>query len=131
MIFQSRLSQVVMVLFVLGGLAFSTGSNAMTLKEVGDQLILSGPVVEGDTKKVREAFARNANIRTVVLRNSPGGHVPTGYEVGDLMRAKGLRTAVSGYCFSGCSRMFLGGKERVFTDDYPLSLTHVGFHGHY
>jgi hypothetical protein len=27
--------------------------------------------------------------------------------------------------------MFLGGKERMFTDDYPLSLTHVGFHGHY
>ena len=131
MISQIRFSRVVMILLVLGGLALSTGPNAMTLTEVGDQLILSGPVVEGDSKKVRDALAGNANIRTVVLRNSPGGYVPTGYEVGDLMRAKGLRTAVSGYCFSGCSRMFLGGKERVFTDDYPLSLTHVGFHGHY
>jgi hypothetical protein len=128
---QSRFSRVVMILLALGGLVFSTVSNAMTLTEFGDQLILSGPVVAGDTKKVRDALAGNANIRTVILRNSRGGDVPTGYEVGDLMRAKGFRTAVSGYCYSSCSRMLLGGKERVFTDDYPLLQTHVGFHGHY
>jgi len=58
---QGRYFQVVMTLLVLGGLVFSAGSNAMTLKVVGDQLILSGPVVEGDTKNVRDALARNAN----------------------------------------------------------------------
>jgi hypothetical protein len=131
MISQSRQSHIVMIVLVLGGLVFATGATAMTLKEIGDQLILSGPVVDGDAEKVRETLARNPIIRTVVLRNSPGGYLPPGYAVGDLMREKGLRTAVSGYCYSGCSRMFLGGKERVFTDDYPLSLTHVGFHGHY
>ncbi len=73
----------------------------------------------------------NPVIKTVILRNSNGGDVSTGYEVGDLIREEGLKTAISGYCFSSCSRMFLGGKERVFTDDYPMILTHVGFHGHY
>jgi hypothetical protein len=27
--------------------------------------------------------------------------------------------------------MFLGGRERHFTDDYPPQATHVGLHGHY
>jgi hypothetical protein len=38
---------------------------------------------------------------------------------------------VSGYCVSSCSRMFLGGRQRLFTDDYPPLQTFVGFHGHY
>jgi hypothetical protein len=103
----------------------------MTLTIVGDQLILAGQVIEGDGTKIFQALQNNPTIRTIVLRNSPGGHVQTGYEVGELMRARGMRTAVSGYCNSSCSRMFLGGKERLFTDDYPLNRTCVGFHGHY
>ena len=27
--------------------------------------------------------------------------------------------------------MFLGGRTRYFTDDYPADHTHIGFHGHY
>jgi hypothetical protein len=118
-----------LIAFVLG--FFWEASTAMMLKEAGDQLILSGPVLAGDAVKVRQALAGNPGIRTVILRNSPGGDVPTGYEIGELMREKGLRTAVSGFCNSSCSRMFLGGKERFFTDDYSLSRTRVGFHGHY
>jgi hypothetical protein len=29
------------------------------------------------------------------------------------------------------SRLFLGGKERYFTDDYPPNYTQIGLHGHY
>jgi hypothetical protein len=122
-----------MIVFILAilfvGLSQSTA--AMTLTLAGDQLILAGPVVEGDGMKIFQALQNNPTIRTVILRNSPGGDVETGYEVGDLMRARGMRTAVSGYCNSSCSRMFLGGKERIFTDDYPVNQTRVGFHGHY
>ena len=42
-----------------------------------------------------------------------------------------MRTAVSGYCYSSCSRMFLGGSARYFTDDYLPETNNVGFHGHY
>jgi hypothetical protein len=106
-------------------------SLAMEVTTVGDQMILSGPVKDGDFAKVKNALASNPDIRIAILRNSPGGHIRTGYAVGDLFRQMGLRTAVSGYCYSSCSRMFLGGKERFFTDDYPSGMTHVGFHGHY
>ena len=105
-------------------------ARAMELKVVGNQLILSGPVVGDEPEKVREALASSPEIDTVVLRNSPGGDAPAGYRVGELFRDHGLRTGVSGYCYSSCSRMFLGGSARYFTDDYVPESNNVGFHGH-
>jgi hypothetical protein len=108
-----------------------SGASAMELKVAGTQLILSGRVVGDEPGKVREALANSPEIDTVILRNSPGGDAPAGYQTGQLLRERGLRTAVSGYCYSSCSRMFLGGSTRYFTDDYPAEHTHIGFHGHY
>jgi hypothetical protein len=104
---------------------------AMELRIVGNQLILSGPVVGDEPGKVREALASSPGIETVILRNSGGGNAPAGYQVGQLLRERGMRTAVSGYCYSSCSRMFLGGSVRYFTDDYMPEYNNVGFHGHY
>jgi hypothetical protein len=103
----------------------------MELKVKGNQIILSGPVVGDEPGKVREVLASSPGIDTVILRNSPGGNAPAGYQVGQLLRERGLRTAVSGYCYSSCSRMFLGGNTRYFTDDYLPENNNVGFHGHY
>jgi hypothetical protein len=104
---------------------------AMDFKTIGNQLILSGPVVGDELGKTQKILAGSPSVDTVILRDSPGGNVPTGYRMGELFRTKGLQTAVSGYCYSSCSRMFLGGKRRLFTDDFPPEYTHVGFHGHY
>src|SRR5438105_3394397 len=106
-------------------------SVAMELKVAGNQLILSGRVVGDEPGKVKEALANSPDIDTVILRNSPGGDAPAGYRTGQLLRERGLRTAVSGYCYSSCSRMFLGGSARYFTDDYLPESNNVGFHGHY
>ena len=103
----------------------------MELKIAGNQLILSGRVVGDEPGKVTDILAKHLEIDTVVLRNSPGGNAPAGYLVGQVLREHGLRTAVSGYCYSSCSRMFLGGRTRYYTDDYPPETTNVGFHGHY
>jgi hypothetical protein len=103
----------------------------MDVKVMGDQLILSGPVVAGDYDAVASRLSSQPQIKTVILRNSPGGDAPTGYHLGELFRQKTLETAVSGYCYSSCSRLFLGGKERYFTDDYPPEYTQIGLHGHY
>jgi hypothetical protein len=108
-----------------------TGSSAMDLKVLGHQLILSGPVVGNEPAQVVEALAKSPAVNTVILRNSLGGNAPAGYQVGQLLREGGLRTAVSGFCYSSCSRMFLGGRTRYFTDDYPAERTEIGFHGHY
>jgi hypothetical protein len=103
----------------------------MEVKAVGDQLILTGPVIGGDFDKIQNTLTQSPEITTVILRDSHGGDVPSGYRVGELFRARNIRTAVSGFCNSSCSRMFLGGKVRVFTDDMPPEMTDVGFHGHY
>jgi hypothetical protein len=108
-----------------------TGSSAMELKVAGNQLFLSGRVVGDEPGKVMEALAEAPQIDTVILRNSPGGNAPAGYRVGEIFRERGLRTAVSGFCYSSCSRMFLGGRTRYFTDDYPAERCEIGFHGHY
>jgi hypothetical protein len=106
-------------------------ARAMEITVAGDQLILSGPVVARDYDEVTDTLAAKPHIKIVILRNSPGGDAPTGYHLGELFRRKSLHTAVSGYCYSSCSRLYLGGKERYFTDDYPPEHTQIGFHGHY
>jgi hypothetical protein len=104
---------------------------AMVLTPLGNTIVLSGPVTGSELAMVKDAFAANPKIDLVVLRNSHGGDAWTGYRVGELLREVGVTTAVSGYCISSCSRMFLGGKQRLFTNDYPADRTYVGFHGHY
>jgi hypothetical protein len=127
-----RSAAVTATLFALIAiLMVPTRAPAMELKIVGNQLFLSGPVVGDEPGKVREALASSPRINTVILRNSGGGNAPAGYQVGQLLREHGVRTAVSGYCYSSCSRMFLGGSARYFTDDYLPETNNVGFHGHY
>lgn len=106
-------------------------ASAMELARYDNTIILSGPVNGSEWAMVKDAFAANPHIDLVILRNSHGGEAGTGYEIGEFFRQRGVTTAVSGYCVSSCSRMFLGGKNRLFTDDYPLDQTRVGFHGHY
>lgn len=103
----------------------------MALKMIENTLILSGDVKQNDLSQIKDAFIANAAIDLVILRNSHGGDAWTGYRVGELFREKNVTTAVSGYCISSCSRMFLGGKKRIFTDDYTTEKTYIGFHGHY
>nr|WP_315471794.1 hypothetical protein [uncultured Rhodoferax sp.] len=122
----------IMVLTVcLIGTLWGGAVHAMEVAMHGNTLILSGPVVGTELGMVKDAFATNPKIDLVVLRNSPGGDAWTGYRVGELLRNAGVTTAVSGYCISSCSRMFLGGKQRLFTDDFPADRSYVGFHGHY
>jgi len=122
-------------LFFLAILTFAMFGNvpalAMEMKVKANALVLSGEVVARDLERVKDAFKSNPAITHVVLRNSMGGNSWAGYRLGELFRERGVTTVVSGHCVSACSRLFLGGKVRVFSDDYPASLTYVGFHGHY
>jgi hypothetical protein len=105
--------------------------SAMSMKTINNTLILSGEVERRDLDRVQAEFKKTPTIAHVVLRNSMGGNSWTGYRLGELFRERGVTTVVSGYCVSSCSRLFLGGKQRLFSDDFPQSLTYVGFHGHY
>jgi hypothetical protein len=106
-------------------------AHAMEIKTCDSQVILLGRVEGNEYRRVEDVLSQNPAIKTAVLRNSPGGDADTGYRLGELFREKGIATYVSGYCRSSCSRLFLGGKERYFTDDYAIGTTHVGFHSNY
>jgi hypothetical protein len=112
-------------------LSLAVPAMGMEIRTEGDQLILSGSVTGDEFSRVQDALAASPAIKTIILRNSLGGDAPTGYQLGALFRERGFHTAVSGYCYSSCSRMLLGGRVRQFTSDYPAEFTEVGFHGHY
>jgi hypothetical protein len=103
----ARLCFLVIFTFAVGGTA---PSFAMELKVSANTMVLSGEVVARDLDRIKEVFKANPAITHVVLRNSMGGNSWTGYRLGELFREKGVTTAVSGFCVSSCSRLFLGGK---------------------
>ena len=111
-------------------LAANTG-NAMEFEVLGTALVMSGPVTGTELRQLEATLNDNPDIKTVILKDSHGGVARTGYAVGEFIREHALNTALSGYCVSSCSRMFLGGKERRYSDDQPLEKTFVGFHGNY
>lgn len=94
-------------------------------------VVMSGSVTGMELRELKSVLERNPGLTTVVLKNSHGGDAAAGYAVGEFIRERGLNTALSGYCISSCSRMFLGGKERQYSDDQALEKTFVGFHGNY
>jgi hypothetical protein len=128
--FLNRRSLALVVGFV-GNSLLANHTVAMTHQVQGNALVLSGEVVYQDIERAKKALDANKNITHVIMRNSMGGNSWTGYRMGELFRERGVTTVVSGHCVSACSRLFLGGKHRLFSDDFPASLTYVGFHGHY
>ena len=94
-------------------------------------IFLSGKVTGNEQRILQTAIEEHPGITTVVLKNSSGGDARSGYATGEYIREKGLATLLSGYCRSSCSRMFLGGKTRAYSDDQPLDKTAVAFHGNY
>lgn len=95
------------------------------------ELVMSGRVEGNELGHLKDWVGKNPGIDTVILKNSNGGDAATGYAVGEYIREKGLATGVAGHCLSSCSRMFLGGKRRFFTDEFSPEKTMVGFHGNY
>ena len=118
----------------LGTLAFADNADAMNVHVNGTQVILSGDVKYSDLYVLADTIDRlrqqGRSIDTLVMRNSNGGSVYAGYNIGDFARRNGLTTVVSGYCISACSMMFVGGQERAFAaGDQPLSTQYIGIHG--
>jgi hypothetical protein len=116
------------------GAALAAGpAAAMEVQVLEDQIIMSGRIDGSELVRLWEIAAerRGPRMRTVVLRDSAGGDLRTSITAGDFIREQGWNTAVSGYCFSGCALIFLGGRQRFFSDDKPPLQTQLGFHGTY
>lgn len=92
----------------------------------GDEVWLSGAVVGSEYGQLLAMLAANP-IKTVVFTQSHGGNADAGYDVGELIRQRGLATIIRGSCASSCSRMWLGGVIRTLEG----SNSRVGLHGNY
>lgn len=107
--------------------AFLTTTQAMTIEIRGNTVYATGGLGD-DYVKFKEAFAQ-PGIKRVVFVNSPGGDLWNSMHIAHLIRERGLDTVAAGYCVSGCTVMFMGGKERAFSDAFRPEATLLGLHG--
>jgi len=114
----------------LAALAAPPAASALEFHQVGETLVLSGPVAPDDMVRLRNHLAVHP-VALVLLHDSPGGDLWSGYQLANWIRQEGLPTALSGKCESACALVFLSGVERSFTDGKPLARTMVGLHGAY
>jgi len=115
-------------LIALMQLGWTSPVEAMRFEIVGETLILSGPVVDGDLPRMRDALMHRG-LRHVLLHQSPGGDAWTGQRLGHEIRDARLNTLISGRCASACGYMFLGGVERRLTDGMPVRENRLMLHG--
>lgn len=115
------------ILLAVLAICLACTAYAMKVEVHGNLVFATGPV-EDDLIKFREAFA-NTGVDTVAFVNSPGGDLWTGLTIGRMIAATGLKTVAAGSCVSACSIMFMGGKERSFSDAFRPAQTFVGIHG--
>ena len=99
----------------------------MTVEIRGSSIYATG-VLTDDYIKFKTLLARSG-IERVVFINSPGGDLWSAMRIGHLIREQGLSTVAAGYCVSACAIMFMGGKERAFSDAFKPEMTFVGIHG--
>jgi hypothetical protein len=116
----------VLTLVTAGG-----GADAMTMSVAHNQALLSGQLVPDDPDLLQKLLDANPAVDTVVLRDSPGGAYVANRGLSDLIKARKLKTVVSGHCVSACAMVFLSGSERYFGDGERLDATSLGFHGSY
>jgi hypothetical protein len=111
-------------LFVSALPAFATEA-----KVVGDQLILSGRASGNELVLIRDAIAEHGDrIGTVILRDHSGRTENTTLmRAAELIGERGWRTAISGFCGTACTYLFLGGTQRHFTDDKSPTRTTLQF----
>ena len=106
----------------------SLHAKGMTLEVQGNQLFATGPVGGGDWLAFNQAFADPA-VDTVVLINSPGGNLWDSLRISKVIADKGYNTVAAGFCNSACAILFMGGKERRFSNAFDPTSTYIGIHG--
>ena len=115
------------ILFCVVAILISFAAHAMKVEVHGSTIYASGPV-EDDLGKF-QAGMDQPGVDKVVFVNSPNGDLWTGMTVGRLIAKRGINTVIAGNCSSACSIMFMGGKERSFSDAFRPAMTYIGIHG--
>jgi len=90
-----------------------------------NQLMLTGDIGHGATKKLNSLLAQNPKS-TVLVLNSKGGLIAESRGLANTIKEHGLNTHVKERCYSACALAFIAGKQRSLAKDALL-----GFHQYY
>ena len=91
-------------------------------------ILISGPLVSGDSQKFWNATKLLSNKRGLVVLSSPGGLLAEGLAIGEQIRRKEFASVVAEnmLCASACALTWLGGRPRLMKDT-----SKIGFHAAY
>ncbi len=93
-------------------------AHALEIVRRGDAIVLSGQINPGDDFRFRDEVIAKGAPRSVIL-DSTGGHVLSAYEIGRLVRSKGMKTIVDAgqmRCVSACTLIFAAGVQRHYVN---------------
>ena len=117
--------------WLLAGLALLMvhAAHAAKLSSSGEAILLFGEIKSGDAEEFARILPQSGNTpHPVLFLNSPGGKVVEATQIGEMIRQRGIYTAVvdNSICASACSLIWAAGQAR-FADH----TSKIGFHAAY
>jgi hypothetical protein len=98
------------------------GPHTFAVIDNGETLAFSGGITFGVAEELEARLDAMDHVKTVML-NSHGGRSIEAERMANLIKERGLSTAVTQSCLSACPTVFLGGRERIL-----LGSARIGFH---
>lgn len=98
------------------------GETIVALGPRGDDVRLSGEIVEGTARRLAALLDANPAVTRIAL-TSDGGLADEGEALRQVIAARGLTTYVPDFCVSACTLAFVGGRARLLMEGARL-----GFH---
>lgn len=89
----------------------------------GEVLVLDGEITP-ETAFFFQTVVDHADVRGLVIAQSPGGNLLAAHQIGRAISDGGLNTAVLVSCISACVDIFIAGRDRSIA---PLA--ELGLHG--
>src|SRR5271157_2792355 len=98
--------------WLLAGLAtlILHAANAAKLSSSGEAIVLFGEIDSGDAAQFAQILPQSSDTpHPVIFLNSPGGKVIEAIRIGEMIRQRGIYTAVVGgsMCASACSLIWV------------------------
>lgn len=87
----------------------------------GSFLVLDGEITP-QTSFIFEAVTEQADVRGLVIAQSPGGDLLAAHQIGRSIKRQRMNTLVLVSCISACVDIFVAGRNREMTDIAELGL---------
>jgi hypothetical protein len=118
--------QIIIILMANPSYSYEVPNGISVSKEDGKYVIyIKGDIQSGDATVVdgifKEAIEDSSRVE-IVLIDSVGGSVSDAIDIGRMARSWDSWTRISGYCYSSCTLVYVGGSIRFTASDAVLGL---------